>query len=405
MATISEGSNTEPNPSPHLDMLINIPDKAPTVAAEYRNDVWSLMKQFNSRLEQLPKIKSDIVALDQENKTLSSNYDDLKTKYDTLHRENLSNKSQVNLLSSQIALLEKKLAKQSSDHDDLTSRSMNQNLVFSFKQASNGEAPAPSTAAAKAVGNDAVACKRHVETIIKDTLRAEEHTITVVRAHRLGEQKRDGKCAPIIARLTKREMVGEALKLGKNLKDTGIFMNPQLPPNVAERRQFCRDDYMNARSDPNATAKMSNDRLFINNQLQRHLLAPNLPDTDIKTFEPRDLVHSQVINNDHCNVQCFKSNVSSLEDVRSAFDTVLAKATPTPDSLVYAYRFDDGSIRQNFDSGGEGGMGFKILRGLQDKHEVGTMLVVGIWYNNRNAPMKGQGFYKNFYNVINEVLT
>ena len=84
---------------------------------------------------------------------------------------------------------------------------------------------------------------------------------------------------------------------------------------------------------------------------------------------------------------------------------MLTKASPTPDSLIYAYRFEDGSIRQNFDSGGEGGMGFKILRALQDKHEIGTMLAIGIWYNNRNAPMKGQGFYKNFYNVMGEVLT
>ena len=411
MGTISEGSNTDQNPSPHLDYLITIPDKAPTIAAEFRTEAWSLLKKFNEKLEQLPKMKSDLVALTEQNKTLSSDYTDLKSKYDTLVKENASNKNQVSLLSSQISLLQKKLSKQSSDHDDLTARSMNQNLIFSFKEAPQPRAgeepiPYPATVAAKAIGNDVAACKQHVETLIKDTLQAEENQITVVRAHRLGEQKPNGKCAPIIARLTRREMVGEALKLGKNLKDTGIYMNAQLPPNIAERRQFCRDEYIAARSDPNvSTAKMSNDRLFINNQLQRHLLAPNLPDTDIDTFEPRPLIHSRVINNDHCNVQCFKTDVSSLEDVRSAFDTVLTKATPTPDSLIYAYRFEDGSIRQNFDSGGEGGMGFKILRQLQEKNAIGSMLVVGIWYNNRNAPMKGQGFYKNFYNVIGELLT
>ena len=66
----------------------------------------------------------------------------------------------------------------------------------------------------------------------------------------------------------RREMVGEALKLGKNLTNTGIYINPQLPPSVAERRQFCRSDYMANRNKPGVTAKMSSDRLFINNQLQ-----------------------------------------------------------------------------------------------------------------------------------------
>ena len=249
----------------------------------------------------------------------------------------------INLLSSKISVLEKKLSKQSSDHDDLTTRSMNQNLIFSF----------PATIEAKAVGNDAVACRRHVESIIKDQLKAENDSISVVRAHRLGEQKPQGKCAPIIARLSRREMVGGALKLGKNLKETGIYINPQLPPSIAERRQFCRSEYMEARNTPGATAKMSNDRLFINNELQRHLLAPNLPDTDISTFEPRPLRKSGVVNNDHCNVQSFRGDVSSLEDVRALCDSVLAEATPTPDSLLYAYRFDDGTVRQNFDSGVE----------------------------------------------------
>ena len=150
---------------------------------------------------------------------------------------------------------------------------------------------------------------------------------------------------------------------------------------------------------------MSNDRLYVNNQLQRHLLAPNLPDTDITAFEPRRLINSRVLNNDHCNVQAFKGDVSSMEDIRAVYDSVLASATPTPDSILYAYRFNDGTVRQNFDSGAEGGAGFKILRQMQDTHAIGDMVVVAIWYNNRNAPVKGAGFYKNFYDAIGNVLT
>ena len=403
MPIISEGTNTEP--AIGLDVPIVIPDKQPDRVAEFRDQVWSYMQSFSSRLDQLPKMKADLKEAQDIAKTALSNYDSLKSEFNIISSENNSNKQLIKLLSSQISVLEKKLSKQSSDHDDLTARSMNQNLIFSFKDVKTGETPYDSTIAAKRVGNDAVACKKHVETIIKDTLKAEDNAISVVRAHRLGEQKSDGKCAPIIARLSKREMVGEALKLGKNLKNTGIYINPQLPPSVAERRQFCRDDYMSARSNPNSVAKMSNDRLYVNNQLQRHLLAPNLPDTDITAFEPRRLINSRVLNNDHCNVQAFKGDVSSMEDIRAVYDSVLASATPTPDSILYAYRFNDGTVRQNFDSGAEGGAGFKILRQMQDTHAIGDMVVVAIWYNNRNAPVKGAGFYKNFYDAIGNVLT
>ena len=403
---MSEGSNTDHrNRNPHLDLPVDIPDKPMSVAAEYKAQIWNIVQQLNARVNQLPQMKIDLYSALESAKSAQSDYADLKIKYDVLEKENESNKTLVKLLSSQISVLEKKLVKQSSDHDDLTTRSMNQNLIFSFKEAKQGEPTPASTAAAVSVGNDATACKQHVESIIKDTLKAPDNQITVVRAHRLGEQKPQGKCAPIIARLSRREMVGEALKLGKNLRDSGIFINPQLPPSVAERRQFCRDEYMHARNTLGATAKMSNDRLFVNNQLQRHLLAPNLPETDIDTFEPRALTSSRVLNNDHCNVQSFKSDVSSLEDVKAVYDTVLAKASPTPDSLIYAYRFDDGTMHQNFDSGVEGGMGFKILREMQNKHATGTMIVVGIWYNNRNAPLKGPGFYKSFYDVIGDALT
>ena len=224
---ISEGTNTEP--AIGLDVPIIIADKQPDRVGDFRDQVWSYMQLFNSRLSQLPKMKSDLLKAQDIAKTAQSNYDSLKSEFDTLSSENNSNKQLIKLLSSQISVLEKKLSKQSSDHDDLTARSMNQNLIFSFKDVKTGETPYDSTIAAKRVGNDAAACKQHVETIIKDTLKAEDNAISVVRAHRLGEQKTDGKCAPIIARLSKREMVGEALKLGKNLKNTGIYINPQLP--------------------------------------------------------------------------------------------------------------------------------------------------------------------------------
>ena len=100
-------------------------------------------------------------------KSAQSDYADLKIKYDVLEKDNESNKILVKLLSSQISVLEKKLIKQSSDHDDLTTRSMNQNLIFSFKEAKQGEPTPASTAAAVSVGNDATACKQHVESIIK----------------------------------------------------------------------------------------------------------------------------------------------------------------------------------------------------------------------------------------------
>ena len=357
---------------------------------QFDSKVWDLLKSMAERMNDTSLVDG-VNNLMSEHKDLKSNYDALKNKYDA--QENA-----LQLLAARLSLLEKSTATARKDHENLTARSMNHNVIFTFKNDHEAAKEADK------VGDDNDKCKSHAEKIIREKLEPPADTVSVVRAHRLGVQQA-GKCRPIIARLTEREMVGKLLKLGKKLKDSGIYLNPQFPPNMTERRHFCREEYVAART-ADIDAKLNNDRLYINNQLQRHLLPPNLPDTDLKTFQPVPLQESNLLGNNMINLRAFTAPVSCMEEVRSVYDSMLTRASPPPDSIVYAYRFSSptGPMKQNFDSGTEGGTGFKLLREMQDAEVSDHMVVLGIWYKNRNNTSKGPGFHKMINDCLKDII-
>ena len=76
--------------------------------------------------------------------------------------------------------------------------------------------------------------------------------------------------------------------------------------------------------------------------------------------EPPTLSSSSIKTNSKCSVQTYAATtVSSMEDIRRAYDIAITMCRRTPDSIVYAFRFDDNrGLKQNFESVGEGGIGF-----------------------------------------------
>ena len=121
-----------------------------------------------------------------------------------LENENAKKSAQITLLNTKISLYEKRLSQTRSANTDLTTRSMNQNIVFSCneKQLSTAEGQE----------DDCV-------SIVKDLIQNKLKTtgIQVVRAHRLGSSNAS-RSAPIVARLASREQVAAVLKNGKELE-------------------------------------------------------------------------------------------------------------------------------------------------------------------------------------------
>ena len=240
-----------------------------------------------------------------------------------LENENAKKSAQITLLNTKISLYEKRLSQTRSANTDLTTRSMNQNIVFSCneKQLSTAEGQE----------DDCV-------SIVKDLIQNKLKTtgIQVVRAHRLGSSNAS-RSAPIVARLASREQVAAVLKNGKELKGTGIYVNPQLPAEVRERRQFAHEEFKTARDKPGVTARMAGDKLYLNNELQRQFLPPNIPDTLIDSLDTPPLSSSDIKSNGKSKMQAFSGTVRSIDDVRPGYDTAIAQCMPTPDNVIYAY--------------------------------------------------------------------
>ena len=220
-----------------------------------------------------PPIKVDSVLWDHL-LNLNEHVREQDNRITVLDRENDKKSAQISLLNAKVSLHEKRLSQTCNANTDLTTRSMNQNIVFSCtdKQLSIPEGEQDD-------------CVTMVNKLLKDKLKIpEDANVKVVRAHRLGVSTAY-RCAPIVARLASREQVATVTKNGKNLKGTGIYVNPQLPSEVRERRQFAHEEFKSARDKPGVTARMAGDKLYINNELQRQFLPPNLPDTIIDALE------------------------------------------------------------------------------------------------------------------------
>ena len=366
---------------------------AVTIDQEPPNDVnpklWALLLRINDNVEKssisIDDISSRLTAVER-------GYDEMTEKVLSLESENKKQQSHISLLNARISILEKRLIQQCNVNTDLTVRSMNQNIVFTCKNDAIPE-------------SEGEYCLAIVKDIIATKLRIPHGIVGVVRAHRLGRPS-GGRCRPIVARLQSREHVAEVLKRGKNLNGTDIYVNQQYPPEVAERRQFCHTPYKAARGQEGVVAKMATDRLYINNELQRHLLPPVLPDTQLEDdTEPPTLSSSSIKTNSKCSVQTYAATtVSSMEDMRRAYDTAITMCRRTPDSIVYAFRFDDNrGLKQNFESVGEGGIGYRLLRMMQSQGLNNTMVIVALWYEN-NTRKKGSGFYKMIEDSLGETM-
>ena len=312
-------------------------------------------------------------------------------RLELLEDANLQKDMHIKLLYGEIDLLKKQKKLQSDQQTDLTIRSMNQNIVISGK---NNELKEPKGR------HETDNCKQIVENILDQYLKMQQGKVHVVRAHRLGSNSSADKSRPIVARLEAREQVGEVMKRCGQLAGTDIYINPQYPQSVEERRQFIQS-YRKASKDNGATAKVSADKLYVNNELRRDLLPPTLP-----SIIPPSVVDlpvpklSQIKNNDLCRIQIALVDTKSPEDIANGLTSVLLKSRSTPDSIVYAFRHSLGTaMKRNYDSGSEPGVGLRLLKMLDTRDTRDQTAILYIWY--RQA---GKAKGPDFNNLVEEAL-
>ena len=350
--------------------------------------VWALLLKIN---ESVNASRSDYQNLNGRVTAIEEAHIDLEDSIDTLTKQNSDQNAQINFLFAKITHLEKRLNQQSLQNNDITIRSMSQNIVVTSK---NGIPE-----------DENEDCKTVIYDILAKDMNIRRDKIEVIRAHRLG-QLSDDRCRPIVARLASKEQVIEVLKHGKNLKGTDYSVNQQLPPSVNERRKFCLDQAKSAFHNRGIKTKMSADKLFVNNELQRQFLPPSLPDSTPELHELPKMSSSLPKNTRSATLQAFTCDVTSFEDIRRGYDATLTSSV-SPDVLIYAYRFDDNnsrSIKENYDSGGDAGSGLQLLRWMQKNGCINKLYVVAIRFKLKNTTHKGKGFFEELEKALEEIL-
>ena len=361
-------------------------DLSGEVPKDVNPQVWTLLLRINQTID---TSRIAYQGLDTRVQSIEDSQLGLGDTVSTLAKENTEQKAQIDLLFAKVSLLEKKISQQSVQNNDIITRSMSQNIVIT--SSSQDDFP-------EEENED---CTTKVSQLLARDMRVPRKDFDIIRAHRLGSYS-NARCRPIVARLASKEQVITVLKHGTNLKGTKISVNQQLPPSINERRQFSLSHSKTYSRQNGVKTRMSADKLYVNNELQRQLLPPSLPDSTPNVTSLPTMTSSLPKNTSSFMLQAFTCDVRSFDDVRHGYDSTLMSCK-SPDVLAYAYRFEGtaGKTKENYDSGGDFGAGLQLLKWMQANTCQNKLCVMAIRFH--DATMRNKG--RNFRDIMESALT
>jgi len=302
--------------------------------------------------------KESLANLEVRTKALEEDYKDHDTSIDHL-------KSAVEVLTAKVKRSEITQSQLQNEIEDLKSRSMRENLIFNFN---------PNAVDYKEAKNED--CVKKIHAFLRNILNITD--VYISTAHRLGAFV-PGSNRPIIARVMDGSKRGEILKSNSRLRDTGHYINSQIPPSRAERKQFALPDYKIKKEKKDNRAEFRNERLFIRGKEQIQFANPKLPESDLPNFYV-DMKVSKQKKEGGSSFRGYYACASSLKDVSDAHtqlicDPNVAKAT----HVIYAYRFTEHSKTvENFQSDRDWGTGHALLKAMRDEDITGVCFAIRV---------------------------
>ena len=359
--------NKTPNPAkPTAGIDLKNPSSTPPPGVD--PVIYALLLQINTTTQNI----------DQQVKDLKKKYDELDGKYESVESRCSANEDNIALLQNGLDEMKYKLSvmhgrlirsevekkRLSSELESVKAKSMSKNLIINVKGEAYKEKKQENTLSV-------------VNKFFKKELKLTD-TINITAAHRTGVKREDGY-RPIIITVPSTMDITKIMSHVKNLKGSGCFIDRQIPQSVNERKQMCLPDFKAAR-DGGKKPILRDDKLYINNELVRQHLPPTLPDA-IEIPDPEDeleISQGDSIDDNGSRFTGFAGKVSCLGDVRETIDALLLKPEIAKSShVMYAYRIDSGdSMIENFDSDGDWGVGFNMLKFMQDDNIVNFVLIV-----------------------------
>jgi len=317
----------------------------------------------------LLSIKADTAATSLRVDTLEARVEELEEQQ--TEESGLTNKvqlltSKVEFLTAKLEKLEKKNYNFSDEIDDIRAQSMKENLIINFdKHDKNYQ---------EAYGEDSIEI---VRAFLRNILGMNAQSLYMPVAHRIGK-KTPNNIRAIIVKLPVAKDRDMILKQTSRLKNTQHSIMKQLTARQRERKQFVLPEYKLLKENPDKKARLADDKLFVNGNIQKKFLRPVLPTT--ATIDTSLKLHiGNSITDSGSSFTGFVARVSSMQNVADILH--LAKEKPAiaaANHLIYAYRFGDteDTIRENFDSDGDYGVGLHLLQHMKTNGITDLIMIV-----------------------------
>lgn len=118
--------------------------------------------------------------------------------------------------------------------------------------------------------------------------------------------------------------------------------------------------------------------MFIKGQLQTSFLKPNLPEPD-NDIQEASIIEGPLLQDSGSAFKGYAAPASTAEEVKARINQILVMpSTAEASHFIYAYRLKGpgSSIKENFSSDNNHGMGLALLKHLQTKDLQDVMCVV-----------------------------
>lgn len=330
--------------------------------------VYNLLLQINTTTQQTD---SKIESLTKKYETLDKRHADLEERCST-NEDNISQlQSDVQDVTYKLQVLHGRLTRSeverkrlSKELEGLKAKSMNKNLIINVKDKDKYK---------ETKGENTMSVAK---SFLKNELKIKD-SINITVAHRFGVKK-EGKHRPIIITVPYVSDINKIMSQVKHLKDTGCYIDRQIPQSYNERKQMCLPEFKQAKSN-GLKPMLIEDKLFVNGELQRQHLPPTLPDQLIVPETVPQIHEGETVEDSGSVFKGYAAEINDMDDIRTVIDTLLLKSeVSTTSHVMYAYRYadDGGEMCENFESDGDWGIGFHMLKFMRDNSISNHVLIV-----------------------------